>query len=189
MIDWFDVNEEGKVFIDPAVLMHPVFDRLFSLHGTNGLLVVWYMAYPVKNPYWTIPHVDRIERLQSEFYMFDQITENAIQLFTEMIAGVSASYALLYKAKNTAERALRFLETVDFSAETKTGHMKYKPGEISKAIRELQIDLKNIDDLQKRVSEDIKAPAIGRKGRIVGLFENPVNIQRLPLGHNGHTQS
>ena len=188
-MEWFIIGENGKPDIAPEVLAHPVFSRLHHLHGEQGLLLIWYMVSPLKNPYWNLFEEDRRRKLAEEILpfeneeelVFSEIVENSIIFLGDIFSSISPAYVTLFKARHAAERALTFLQTVDYSKETKTGHMKYKPADVSKAIRELTVDIENMNKMMQQMKEELKPTAIGRKGRTVSMFENPVNLTRKAL--------
>lgn len=189
-MEWYYIDESGKPVVAPEVLAHPVFSCVNDMYGEKGLLIIWYLSSPLRNPYWNAFENDRKDKLAEEFIpyenteekLFPQIIENASKLLADMFSSISPAYVTVYKARYTAERALTFLQTVDYSKETKTGHMKYKPADVSKAIRELTQDIDSLNRLLVNMQEELKPQAIGRKGRLVSQFENPnVNLKRKQL--------
>ena len=55
---------------------------------------------------------------------------------------------------------IEFFDNVDLSERTKTGVPTYKPGDITRALKDTADTIKNLQDLEKRVFEEVEKKSI-----------------------------
>jgi hypothetical protein len=64
------------------------------------------------------------------------------------------------------------------------GGFGYKVQEVAKAVSELKSAIKEIEEYQKKCTEEISQVSYGRGGREIGEFENPIKIERRELNES-----
>lgn len=191
-MQFFDIVD-GEIKIAPEVLINPVLQEVVTYFGTKGLLAVFYLCWPEveKNPYWSLTEDERYDRIQNDFRIDinDPSIINAASLISNWIRHKSPAYYDLFLHRRNVEKALKHYANANFDEETKTGHLKYKVLEVSKAQKELTLQIKAIELAQKLTEEQVKKVVVtGRAGREIGQFENPNYIPaRKPLKTEGET--
>ena len=128
----------------------------------NDFKYIYFMVLPSKtNPYMELTEEERSkviikEVIGDENYKPDKYVKEAIEVYENWIYEYSFTYKFFQSALKGAEELMKFLSTVDLSERTKGGSAVYKPADITNALRQTEESIKNLENLKKRVFDDIE---------------------------------
>jgi hypothetical protein len=176
------IIEDNVVKPTPQILLISPFKEIWERDKStkkdtarNELAVIEFMVSPLKsNPYKDYAEDLRKERLKEKFDVDfdDELISKGIQLYTEFLYEASFSYQFLISAKEGAMGVKEFITDTraKLAERTKAGSMLIKPKEITSALRDTEEVLKNLENLEKRVHEEMKK-AKTISNREIGHFE------------------
>lgn len=101
----------------------------------------------------------------------DPLIEKAIQVYKQLMYEASPSLSYLEAALESAERLKEMMRTVDFEERTNGGAAVYKPGDITKALKETNEVVKSLAALKEKVEAELLNDVKTRGSREIGHFE------------------
>ena len=176
-----------------GIKTHPMLANFIEEHGDKGVMALFYMTYPDKsqNPYWIFPEKQRTIEIQKDLSLVILDDEddwgnmrNQIEWVKGFLSLKSPSYLYLCQLRSIVERGITAYTNADFDDRTKQGGLVYKVQEVTKAVSELKSAIKEIEEYQKKCTEEISQVSYGRGGREIGEFENPIKIERRELNES-----
>ena len=155
------VPSEHLVLIEP---FKTIWERDNDKHKKNAIkdfTFIEFMVSPVtSNPYKDLEKSKRskaiIEEVFTNDYNPDELVYQAIELFEKWLNEYIFSYSFYKSALRGAKELKKFFLTVDLDERTKGGSAVYKPGDITRALKDLEDTIKNLQELEKRIFEEIK---------------------------------
>ncbi len=191
----FDTSIKEKITFVEGIKTHPMLANFIEEHGDKGVMALFYMTYPDKsqNPYWILPEKQRTVEIQKDLSLVildDDIDDgwgnmrNQIEWIKSFLSLKSPSYLYLCQLRSIVERGITAYTNADFDDRTKQGGLVYKVQEVTKAVSELKSAIKEIEEYQKKCTEEISQVSYGRGGREIGEFENPIKIERRELNES-----
>lgn len=175
------IIEDGVVKPTPQILLISPFKEIWERDKStkkdkarDELAFIEFMVSPLKNnPYKDYDEDSRRDKLMDKFNVDpDELIEKGIQLYKEFLYEDSFSYQFLISAREGAMGVKDFFSDSKnkLAERTKSGTMLIKPKEITSALRDVEEVLKNLENLEKRVHEEMKKSKT-ISNREIGHFE------------------
>lgn len=101
----------------------------------------------------------------------DELVQRGIDEYTKLLNEASPSLSYLEAALEAAEKLKSMFRNVDFDERTNGGAAVYKPGDITKALKETADVVKNIEALRIKVEAELLEDTRTKGQREVGAFE------------------
>ncbi len=147
--------------IDP---FKTIWKRDKNNHKTSALAdfrFIEFMVSPLKsNPYRDLDTEEKAEVIISEIfsgdYKPDKKVLEGIDIYRKWIYEYSFSYKFLESAKVGAKELIKFFTTLNINERTNAGTAVYKPSDLTRALKDVEDIIKNLNGLEKRVFEEIK---------------------------------
>lgn len=137
-----------------------------------------YCSKKKTNPFKGYSEGERYKKLVEHIYKDkdyrptnNELIEKGIELYLEFLYKASPTLSYLEAALESAERVKQMLRSVDFDERTNGGAAVYKPGDITRALKDSEEVIKNLTNLQKKVEEDLLEESKTRGAREIGQFE------------------
>lgn len=129
------------------------------------------------NPYKGYPDKERAEKICKNIFgdhlevLDDVLVIGGIEVYKEFLYKASPSLSYLEASLESAEKVKHMLRNVDFDERTNGGAAVYKPGDITKALKETSEVVKSLMALQEKVENELLEDAKTRGSREIGHFE------------------
>lgn len=101
----------------------------------------------------------------------DNLVEKGIEVYKQLMYEASPTLSYLEAALESAEKVKDMMRNVDFEERTNGGAAVYKPGDITKALKETNEVVKSLLALKEKVENEMMEDAKTRGARDIGHFE------------------
>lgn len=101
----------------------------------------------------------------------DELVEQGINVYKQLMYEASPTLSYLEAALESAEKVKEMMRNVDFDERTNGGAAVYKPGDITKALKETNEVVKSLMALKDKVESELMEDAKTRGSRDIGHFE------------------
>lgn len=101
----------------------------------------------------------------------DDLVEQGLKVYTELMFKASPTLSYLEAALESAERVKTMMRTVDFDERTNGGAAVYKPGDITRALKDSEEVIKNLISLQEKVESELLQETKTKGNKEIGHFE------------------
>lgn len=101
----------------------------------------------------------------------DPLIEEGIKVYKEILEEASPTLTYLIAALEAAEKVKNMMRNVDFDERTNGGAAVYKPGDITKALKETNEVVKSLMALKEKVENELMEDTKTRGARDIGYFE------------------
>ena len=175
---------DGEVRVAPEYLVHPILQPLIQKYEEKALLVLYFMRYPIRNPYMNIVEKERFDYIVNDLGIvaMESHFEKALGWMDHLMAEHNSIYSRTMMSINIVDTALQTLKSIDYSERTARGSLVWKPSEVVGAMTKLKAEITALsDNLMKFSLEEKPVVSVGVKGRAIGMFEKPVAIERKKL--------
>ena len=130
------------------------------------------------NPFVGYSEEDRPAKVREEVWKdpnfkhpkFQQIIQGVLT-YKKLLHESSATYELFNSAMNAADKLRKFLNEVDLQERTNGGTAVYKPGDLTRALKEVPEVIKSLSALKDKVHTELEEASKTRNQREIGLFE------------------
>jgi hypothetical protein len=107
-----------------------------------------------------------------ESWKKDSLIDEAIEFYLEEIKD-DFDYKYLNSNIIAAEKTIKYLENVDYSARDNKGNLLYKPADVVKVIKESGSVIESLKTLREKIFKKTSLTTKIRGGGDVGMFERP----------------
>lgn len=134
------------------------------------------------NPYKDYPHEKRKEKLLEEIikdvnWKPDELIFKAITKIDEFQKDASATYSYYTSTKRAADKMKKFFDNFDINERNeKTGNPIYKPRDITAALNDTERVLTNLNNLKKKVEEELYEESKMRSDKQISPFADPKSL-------------
>jgi hypothetical protein len=188
----FEITEK-VVFPNPETLLISPFKDIWDRDNSEGkkvalkeLTYIEFMTSQKKsNPYKEYPHEKRQKVLlrdiiQDDNWMADELIHKAISKIDEFQKDSSATYSYYMSAKIAADRMKQFFESFNIKERNdKTGNPIYKPRDITAALNDTEKVLNNLNNLKKKVEEELYEESKMRADKQISPFADPSSLNQM----------
>lgn len=166
-----------------ALLIEPfktIWEKDTSDEKGNAMKVFTYIELvcsPKKsNPFFGYSETDRPGKVKKEVYNDENYKTTdfmmqGVMKYKELLSVFSPTYPLLNAALMASDSLTQFLESVDLNERTASGGAVLKPGDVTKALKEIPDVAKSIATLQEKVQGELIEEAKTRNQREIGQYE------------------
>jgi hypothetical protein len=180
----FFIIENNIVKPTADILMVNPFDKIWERDSSKmkdrahkDLAYINYYCSPMKtNPYKGYSDEERGKRIISgslggDYEPDDLVFEAINWVKEEYLKNASFSYSFLQAAIEGANKLKQFFRDYDLNERTRSGTPVYKPADITRALKDTEDILKNIQSLEKRVNEELTTKGKHKGERKINPFE------------------
>lgn len=179
---------QGKIVIpNPETLLISPFKELWERDSTEGKVVaiqelsyIEFMASALKsNPYKDYEEerkeeVVRKDVIKEKNWEPDELVQAGIDKVKEFQTEGSLSYQYWIGNKRAAEKILEFFNSFDMDERNlRTNVPIYKPGDITRAIKDAGQTLESLNNLKKKVEEELFETSRNRADKEISPFAQP----------------
>ena len=188
-MSWLFKIEGKKVFPNTETLLTPPFKEIWERDKSEDkwqamgeFAYVEFMTSQLKsNPYKGYSEKVRDIKLREDVVQNpewepDGLVLSAMKKIEEFQTEGSESYALLQSALRAVDSIRTFLDTVNLDERTDKGAMVLKPKDVTGAIADLDKVVTNLNNLKKKVEEDIFDTVKTKANKVISPFANPDSI-------------
>lgn len=176
------VNQQ--LIVSEFVLMIEPFKTIWETDPTpkkeHAIKVFMYtelVCSPKKsNPFFGYAEQDRPAKVKKELYKDENYRTTdfmmqSVMKYKEMLINSSPTYPMLNSALNAGKKLQDYLDTMDMSERTPNGSMVIKPGDITKALKEIPDVAKGIVTMIEKVTHEVIEDTKTRNQREIGPYE------------------
>lgn len=184
MLSLFDLEGSRAKPTAHALLVEPfksLWERDETIEKAQAILdftFIEFMVSPLKsNPFGGYGEEERAQKILNDFgeaseYSPDNLTFEGIVRLKELMYEGSYSMRFLNSARIAAEKVEDFLlNTVDLTERTHNGTPVYKPQDVTRTIREINDAIKSINDMEKRVIQELYEAEKTRNNAVINPME------------------
>jgi hypothetical protein len=106
----------------------------------------------------------------------DHLVLEGINYWLKYQEEASENYTLYKAAKKAVDNLKKFLKTVDVNERKENGTPVYKPKEITGAVVDIPKVTASLNDLKKKVEEDLFEQTKSRSGKTTSVFADPSSL-------------
>jgi len=182
MLNIIDITNTGIVTPKEHLLLIEPFTTIWNRdkgkHKEKAIADFKYIEFMVSplssNPYKDLEDFEKSDIIIKEVllnkYTPDILVKEAIDKYKEWLYNNSFSYNFYTSALKGANELMNFFRSVDLAERNRTGNPIYKPQDVTKALKDVEEIIKNLQGLEKRIFEEIKIKQI-RGNKEVNIFE------------------
>lgn len=136
-----------------------------------------FMCSPKRsNPYFGYDENVKEEKIKQEIYKdvkykISPLVIKAVDKYKEFLEDASLTMSYFMSAKCAAEKIKKFFNTFDINERTKNDTPVYKPKEITSAIIDTELTLQKLDNMQKKVEQELFETTKTRNNKEINHFE------------------
>jgi len=186
----FQITEK-IVFPNPETLLISPFSDIWERDKTKekhiALRELTYVEFMVSqqksNPYKDYPDQKRHEILCEQImkdvnWKPDTLVNQAISRIHEYQTDASATYSYYIAAKTAADKMKNFFTNVDVNERNeKNGNPIFKPRDITSALNDTERVLTNLNNLKKKVEEELYEDSKLRADKQISPFADPNSLK------------
>ena len=186
------IIKDNRVYPRPEVLNVPEFQRVWESdptpekeHAIMKLSFIEFMcSHRKSNPFIGYTNEqEREEKIIESFFSrstdvayddprTDTNVLNAIAFYKRIQYEASPSLRFYEAALNGADKMIEFFNDLNLDEKnSRTGNPLYKPGEITRALKDTSDILKTLGAMRDKVEQEIHESSTGKGGRDINFFE------------------
>jgi len=179
MIRLLKINEGQPSIIEDILVIDP-FKTIWKKNNNEDntirdFLFIEFMVLPLEsNPYKNLEDKERekkiIEEVLDNKYKPSELIYKGIEVYKKWLYEDNFNYKFLQSAITGAKKIINFFNEVDLKERNKSGGAIYKPTELTRALKDTEGIIKNLQSLEKKVFEEIKTQTI-KGNRDINYFE------------------
>lgn len=184
-MDIFEIQNERAIPTTHALLIEPfktIWESDTSKDKSEAIKKFTFIELMCSrkktNPFIGYSESERYSKIAENIYgdnmarpTNDELVDKGLTVYRQLMYEASPTLSYLEAALEAAEKVKDMMKNVDFEERTNGGAAVYKPGDITRALKETNEVVKSLLALKEKVENEMMEDAKTRGSRDIGHFE------------------